>query len=260
MNREAYEAYLRGRPTRRCSCQDGDGGAVELEWYSHAVLQLNGRPLGAAGQNGMGFSEAQIDQLLIGEIISQATYCLDGFEGVKAAVDASSVNGVYRELHSVLVHAGNVSKLLWPDHVSKADKAARMSQRAERIRTQLRMSDESESPLRKRAPRNHLEHFDERFDDWAAKAPDGLIDRNVGPRESLGRFPDDAWLRSYPPNRKEFTFGDEAFDMGGDRGGRRRYPDSRAASASGQPRRLTRAWTWRAVTFSREAVGLCAWR
>ena len=162
----------------------------------------------------MGFSEPEIDQLLVGEVISQATYCLEAVAGVDAALRDQSVDNVYRELHSVLVHAGNVSKLLWPDHVGKADKAARMSQRAERIRALLRVPDASERALRKRSLRNHLEHFDERFDDWAAQGPEGLIDRNVGPRESLGRFPAAAWLRNYDPTRKEFTFGDEAFDIG----------------------------------------------
>ena len=68
---------------------------------------------------------------------------------------------VFRNIHSFLSHASNVSKILWPS--KKAN-----SERGDELRKELGLSPDN--VLKKRALRDHLEHFDERMDAWAQQS------------------------------------------------------------------------------------------
>ena len=68
---------------------------------------------------------------------------------------------VFRALHSILTHAANVSRLLFPNR--KRDEYAQ--QRGKKLRDVLGVDDDS--PIADRSLRNHLEHYDERLDQWA---------------------------------------------------------------------------------------------
>jgi hypothetical protein len=67
----------------------------------------------------------------------------------------------FRNVHSMLTHTANISRLLWPGN--KAQPARK--QRAEALRTLLELSEEGH-PLSNRKLRDDLEHFDERLDQW----------------------------------------------------------------------------------------------
>ena len=84
---------------------------------------------------------------------------------------------VFRSIHSFLTHASNVSKILWPGTVPKQKHNEPDNQYQQRIRnikravlraTELRneLGLPKEHILKSRKLRNHLEHFDERIDDW----------------------------------------------------------------------------------------------
>lgn len=87
-----------------------------------------------------------------------------------------SVVAVFRELHSLLTHASNISKLFWPvvgDQPKKPEKLAvwnRKVQRGEFLRALYGMADDN--ALASRELRNHLEHFDERLDDFSVELND----------------------------------------------------------------------------------------
>lgn len=82
---------------------------------------------------------------------------------------------VFREVHSFLTHVSNVSKLFWPEISSSVPKdemkrarRQRTIDRGEHLRTLFHIT--LDSPLANRALRNHLEHFDERLDDFLHEA------------------------------------------------------------------------------------------
>jgi hypothetical protein len=67
------------------------------------------------------------------------------------------------------------------------------------------------NPLELRDARNHLQHFDERLDEWAATTENGnYVDSNVGPLSAL----DLPVLRHYDPARQVFTFRSEDLEIG----------------------------------------------
>jgi hypothetical protein len=154
-----------------------------------------------------------VDDAFLGEVVSQATYCLDAAASVDSSLADQDLDSVYRALHSVLTHAGNISKLLWPGHVKDKEKQTRMAARAARLLARMKLPSPVSDVLRKRTLRNHLEHFDERLDDWAEQSAQGLVDRNIGPREMIQGVPQRAWLRHYDPSRREFTFRGDVFDL-----------------------------------------------
>lgn len=73
---------------------------------------------------------------------------------------------VFRNVHSMLTHVANISRLLWPgEHV----KSQHRKKRAQELRSLLELPD-CGHPLGERSIRNDLDHFDERLDCWAGQA------------------------------------------------------------------------------------------
>ena len=72
------------------------------------------------------------------------------------------------------------------------------------------------NPLELRGARNHLQHFDERLDEWAATIANGnYVDSNVGPLSAIGLGGGATpVLRHYDPASLVFTFRSEDFDIG----------------------------------------------
>ncbi|MCX5563767.1 hypothetical protein [Alcaligenes phenolicus] len=73
---------------------------------------------------------------------------------------------VFRNVHSMLTHVANISKLLWP---GDSVKSKRRNERAQELRSLLELPD-CGHPLGERSIRNDLDHFDERLDCWADQA------------------------------------------------------------------------------------------
>jgi hypothetical protein len=81
------------------------------------------------------------------------------------------VNGV----QALALNAAAISRYLWPSGKDGARAA-----RGERLREGLHVADDS--PLKNREPRNHLEHFDERLDDFCNTLVAGhILPTYVGP-------------------------------------------------------------------------------
>jgi hypothetical protein len=67
-----------------------------------------------------------------------------------------------------------------------------------------------------RALRDHLEHFEERLDQWSHESKrHGRVDRNIGPSSFVGGGVVDGGdqLRGYDPGRQVYTFGGEEFSI-----------------------------------------------
>lgn len=112
---------------------------------------------------------------------------------------------VFRSLHSMLTHASNVSKLLWPPRSKNNAKA-----RGRSLRAILAITDES--PLRSRELRNNLEHFDEQLDEWVKSPTAMIVDDTIGDISGAKQFGDDVW-RWYDPQSLEFLFKGEKYQL-----------------------------------------------
>jgi hypothetical protein len=110
---------------------------------------------------------------------------------------------VFRALHSFLTHTANISRLLFPSR--KKDRYAQ--QRGKKLRDALSVDDSS--PIADRSLRDHLEHYDERLDQWAQTAQgrtksiatDNIHLKGMGPNVAP-----DSTLRTYLTDSREFYF------------------------------------------------------
>jgi hypothetical protein len=131
---------------------------------------------------------------------------------------------IFRTIHSFMTHASNVSKLFWPApprRKSGETDAAYRSRclsipkiaRATELRNLLGLPEDGHV-LKSRTLRDHLEHFDERLDQWQATS----IRRNyfqdaIGSREMLVGFEDTDFMRWFDPVKKCMLFRGESFDV-----------------------------------------------
>lgn len=150
--------------------------------------------------------DQHILKLFVSEIVRQAenTNYLGSQLNTALKGLPGTISDVFFLLENLLNCSAKVSLLLWPD--ARGDQS-----RGKELRERLGIADDS--PLKTRAARNHLQHFDERLDKWAAATKDGnYIDNNLGPRANFPK--DKPVLRHFDPFAGIFTFGDEAFDIG----------------------------------------------
>lgn len=114
---------------------------------------------------------------------------------------------LFRELHSMLTHAGVISRLLWPASSGKG--AMDRNRRAEALRDLLGLSPSSHL-LCDRALRDGLEHFDERLDSWTARteAPPDYWQDCIGPWGVMQTHgaKDHNVMRHYDPSTQHFRF------------------------------------------------------
>ena len=139
---------------------------------------------------------------LIGEIVNQAKFAERAADQLAKSSDSVEVWG---SIQSLLVAAGNVSKILWPvknQHVA----------RGKHLRELLGVEDDN--LLSDRTFRNHFEHYDERIHDWFEDSDSAVyMDSKIDPFEptplSLPQF----FHRSYNPTSRTLSFRNESIDL-----------------------------------------------
>jgi hypothetical protein len=143
------------------------------------------------------------EMVFIGEIALQSKIAQRAAE----RLDASYTNFDHIELscsiQSILVAAGNVSKILWPNVKYKT--------RGERLRQMLKV--ENGSILCSRKFRNHFEHYDERIDEWFKDNSSAVYtDSAMNPSLRSGLPPTDH--RGYNSFNNTLVFRGETLELG----------------------------------------------
>jgi hypothetical protein len=184
------------------------------------------------------------------EIASQCRFALNAVAGINAAMtqlrsrnrglaQAGLHAEVFRSVHSFLTHASNISRMLWPQgggaggqrpsgwlawlwgfvrpsETQQRSRRARLFRRTRgaTLRQQLEIAD-GNHVLRSRTLRDHLEHFDERLDDWAQTSPN----RNYV-QDSIGRWGKDIvgidvrdTMRWFDPQEQSCFFRGDRIDL-----------------------------------------------
>jgi len=148
--------------------------------------------------------KALAETVFIGEIVLQSKIAELSAKRLSAIKDNFDQVEVWSSIQSILVAAGNVSKILWPQKEHEA--------RGERLRELLKVDDNN--ILSDRKFRNHFEHYDERIEDWFKKQSSAVYsDLAVDPFKSIwGNVPTNQH-RAYDPLAQTLTFRGELFDL-----------------------------------------------
>ena len=149
--------------------------------------------------------KALAEMVFIGEIVLQSKIAELAAKRLSAIKDNFDQIEVWSSIQSILVAAGNVSKILWPQ-----DK--KYAVRGKRLRALLKVDDNN--MLSDRSLRNHFEHYDDRIEKWfKGKSSAVYSDLAIDPLKSMRRSFPTNHHRAYDPLTQTLTFRGESFDL-----------------------------------------------
>lgn len=177
--------------------------------------------------------ELFFQRVYVSEISGQAQFALNAIGALNHALqnlndknrnrEASSFfhAEVFRQTHSFLTHASNISRLFWPpkakpqkgEEKSSADRRAAFTEmRGTTLRKLFDLEDRN--PLKNRTLRDHLEHYDERLDQWSnTSRSHNIASDTIGPQNAIvGLEPTDT-MRWFDPTRNSLCFRGEEFKI-----------------------------------------------
>ncbi len=160
--------------------------------------------------------ETFVEEIYLGELTRQcdeaigAVLRMNELLGQKENVAAE----FFREATDLLQHTASASRLLWPPGGGNRERRERADRRGAHLRSSLQVADDH--VLQNRRLRDHLEHYDERIDDWVESSPNRIIvDNIIAPRSAIGgdAIKDSDIMRLYDPSTLAFVFRGESFDI-----------------------------------------------
>jgi len=148
--------------------------------------------------------KALAEMVFIGEIVLQSKIAELAAKRLSAIKDNFDQVEVWSSIQSILVAAGNVSKIFWPQKEYEV--------RGKRLRELLKVDDNN--ILSDRSLRNHFEHYDDRIEKWFEGESSAVYsDLAVDPFKSIwGNVPTNHH-RAYDPLTQTLTFRGESFDL-----------------------------------------------
>lgn len=174
--------------------------------------------------------------VFVDEIKTQAEWARNAFEvltdlhfqyevqGNSSNVRARLMSEHFRNAHSFLTHVSNVSRLVWPPALTSRKCFCKKNQdkvlckhcvsraRADVLQKCLGLEGE-DHVLIKRTLRDHLEHFDERLDEWHGRSPKrNYFQDNFFSKSSMSGVEEDC-MRQLDPDSMEFLFRGEAYSL-----------------------------------------------
>ncbi|RWU07920.1 hypothetical protein EGC76_11840 [Pseudidiomarina gelatinasegens] len=130
---------------------------------------------------------------------------------------------VFRQTHSLLTHASNVSRMFWPplpkqkknetdehyeSRLLNIDKVVR----GRALKSEYGLDDSN--PLKNRSLRDHLEHYDERLDHWRNNSVNrNILSDTIGPPNAVVGLAESDMMRWFDPTRSMFRFRGEEYDL-----------------------------------------------
>lgn len=145
------------------------------------------------------------EMVFIGEIVLQSKIAQLAAKQLPGPHDHFDEIEVWCAIQSILMAAGNVSKIFWPPDETYAA-------RGDKLRKLLCVDDDN--LLSDRKFRNHFEHYDERIEVWFEKNPSSVyIDLTIDSFEWIWGRALDTRHRVYNPLMKTLIFRGESFDL-----------------------------------------------
>lgn len=163
----------------------------------------------------------EIERAYLREIQIQAQYVRRAKQRATEVYDKDSDSvEFFREMTALLLHAGSLSRILWPPMTGKKEVRLRTKSRGAHLRRVLGVGDDS--PLNDRTLRNHFEHFDERLDEWAELIGSGHPmdlyffcggDHQGGQQALRDALRKEQLLRGFDPTTETIFFHGDPFDV-----------------------------------------------
>lgn len=125
----------------------------------------------------------------------------------RSSSNDSFVENVIESIDDIVDHASRASQIIYPTQDRNGS-----FKRAERLRQKLGLPDNAEGSLEFRKLRHHLQHYDERLDQWAKATINGNIAHSI----ISGRDPicgPMSIMRHFIPDEGVYIFAGEEFNI-----------------------------------------------
>ena len=140
--------------------------------------------------------------IFLDEIVLQAKIAQRANERLQLTKTNFDNLETWSSIQSILISAGNISKILWPN--------SKYKRRGEILRQMLKV--EKHNPLSNRKFRNHFEHYDERIEEWFLNNKSvSYVDLGMNP-SMLSGFPKFSH-RGFNAFNDTLVFRGESFDL-----------------------------------------------
>jgi hypothetical protein len=149
--------------------------------------------------------QAFAKHVFLGEIEYQSQFAARAAEHLQTCADNFDPIEIWSAVQSILIAAGNVSKILWPPRSRSAPRGAML---------RALLDIDENNAISDRNFRNHFEHYDERIEDWLSSTHSAVyVDQIIGPPPGLLRdFPQNAH-RGYDPSTQTLSFRGESMNL-----------------------------------------------
>lgn len=142
------------------------------------------------------------------QVADQCLLMLTAAHNLNEALAREDEDSLWMACQMFVVGAGNVSKALWGDGRNRK----RVAPQRQTLRDSLDVDDSS--PLFTVALRNHLEHYDERIDQWWAESTTrNHLDRMVGPPSMVVGLSDIDRFRVFDPAAASIIFWGQQYEL-----------------------------------------------
>ena len=142
------------------------------------------------------------EMIFMSEIVLQSKIAQRSAKRLQATNETFDNIEVWCSIQSILIAAGNVSKILWPQKKYKS--------RGEKLRKLLHV--DNSNPLSNRKFRNHFEHYDERIEEWF-KNQSSAVYRDKVMNPSMSTFGNNNSHRGYNSINNTLVFRGEILDL-----------------------------------------------
>jgi hypothetical protein len=135
--------------------------------------------------------EKYLEQLFLFELKQQCIFAIQAYNNIVNALKSRDGDNTWLYLELFLIAAAKISIIFWPQR-------SPYKKRGEELRNLLSIQDTV--AFKATGPRNHLEHFDERLEDWYYSSEHGnLMDKSIVPETTIntGKFD---YLRAFAEN------------------------------------------------------------
>ncbi len=142
------------------------------------------------------------EMVFLAEIVFQAKIVFRANERLELTKINSDNIETWLSIQSILIGAGNISKILWS--------STKYKERGEKLRKLLKI--EKDNPLSNRKFRNNFEHYDERIEEWFVNSnSSSYFDLAMNP--SLYHYYPETFNRGYNSFNNTLLFRGEIFEI-----------------------------------------------
>lgn len=147
-----------------------------------------------------------IKHVFLGEIDFQSRIALRAADRLTKIGHGLDQVDIWSAIQSILIAAGNVSKILWPSHKASPSRGSMLREL---------LNVDKNSPLFDRKFRNLFEHYDEHIDHWfATQRSASFTDFSLGPPQGYARQFPSRVHRGYDYTTQTLTYQGESMNLG----------------------------------------------